>query len=71
VRAPWRITSDRVTEAIDKNINPISPGKDLKASEKYKEMHLLLDRSFNDPKTFDNKPFRLNTKFNVKDYEIP
>jgi hypothetical protein len=28
-----------------------------------------LPRSFEDPKTFDNKPFRLNTKFDAREYE--
>lgn len=71
VRPPWRKTNPNTSEALNKlDVQPLSP-RNMKARDIYIESNLILPRSLNDTRLDGKTPFKLNTRYNPKDYEIP
>ena len=71
MRPPWRKTSIVTNEPISKyDVQPLSP-RNMKGRDIYLESNLILPRSFKDNKIDGKTPFKLNTRYDHREYEIP
>ncbi|CDW86753.1 UNKNOWN [Stylonychia lemnae] len=71
VRPPWRKTSIVTNEPLSKyDVQPLSP-RNMKARDIYIESNLILPRSIKDAKIDGKTPFKLNTRYDHREYEVP